>query len=180
MRIGMLQPAAGEEIAGRDQRGDDAGVGVALLALVVDDAGRAALGVRPEAGRVLGVEAVVVDGEGDGRVDAAGFEIAAHVRPDVEILAAMAGRGVDEAGAGVVSDVVAGEQRHGEAVAEGFERVIERSVRQIGRRNIRSTAAIAAFRHTRLGEDVGCQRIGQRPACRPASPSAGFRRLPVR
>jgi hypothetical protein len=37
--------------------------------------------------------------------------------PDVEILAAVAGRGVDEAGAGVVGDVIAFEQRHVEFVA---------------------------------------------------------------
>ena len=38
-------------------------------------------------------------------------------RPDVEVLATVAGRGVHEAGAGVVGDMVAVEQRHGEIVA---------------------------------------------------------------
>ena len=32
-------------------------------------------------------------------------------RPDVEILAAVAGRSMDKTGAGVVGDVIAGEQR---------------------------------------------------------------------
>ena len=45
--------------------------------------------------------------------------------PDIEIFAAVAGRGVDEAGAGVVGDVVAGQQRHGEFIAAGksFQRM---------------------------------------------------------
>ena len=38
MRILMLEPAARDEHAGLDQRLDDGLVGVALLALVVDDA----------------------------------------------------------------------------------------------------------------------------------------------
>jgi hypothetical protein len=33
--------------------------------------------------------------------------------PDLEVVAAVAGRGVDEAGAGVVGHVIAIEQRHG-------------------------------------------------------------------
>ena len=46
MRILMLQPAARDDHAGFDQRLDDRLVGVALLALVVDDA------LAGEAGRV--------------------------------------------------------------------------------------------------------------------------------
>jgi hypothetical protein len=66
MRILVLEAAAGEQhVAALDQRLDDALVGVALLAVVVDDA-RAI-----EAGRVLGVEAGVIDGERDRGVDAA-------------------------------------------------------------------------------------------------------------
>ena len=37
--------------------------------------------------------------------------------PDLIVVRAVAGRGVDKAGAGVVGDVVARQQRHGEAVA---------------------------------------------------------------
>ena len=44
-------------------------------------------------------------------------QIRRRVHPGVEILAAVAGRGVHETGAGVVGDVVAGEHRHGELVA---------------------------------------------------------------
>jgi hypothetical protein len=61
----MLQPAAREQIVALDQRVDDGLVGVALLAVVVDDARATTLAVRPEAGRVLGVEAGIVDRERD-------------------------------------------------------------------------------------------------------------------
>ena len=73
------------------------------------------LPVKP--GACLGEGAVLVDGVGDRGVDAARFQRARIRRPDVEVLAAVAGRGVHEAGAGVVGDVVAGEQRHVEIVA---------------------------------------------------------------
>ena len=88
-------------------------VGVALLALVVDDA------FAGEAGRVLGEGAVFVDGVGDGRIDAARFADAARIAPvqTSKSFAAVARRGVHEAGAGVVGDVVAGEQRNVEIVA---------------------------------------------------------------
>jgi hypothetical protein len=75
MRVGVLEPAARKQPVRLDQRGDDSLVGVALLALVVDDA-RTAFAVRSEAGGVLGVIAGIVDGEGDGGRDAARLEIA--------------------------------------------------------------------------------------------------------
>ena len=111
MRILVLEAAARDQHAGVDQRLDHRLVGVALLALVVDDA------LAREAGRGLGEGAVLVDGVGDGGVDAARFERGLVFHPDVEVLAAVAGRGVHEAGAGVVGDVLAGEQGHLEFVA---------------------------------------------------------------
>ena len=98
----MLQPAARQQHAALDQRLDHGLVGVALFALVVDDA------LAGEARRVIGEGAVLIDGVGDGGVDAARRQLARIRRPDLEILAAMAGRGVHEAGAGVVGDVIAG------------------------------------------------------------------------
>ena len=65
MRIGVLQPAARKQRVALDQFLDHRLVGVALLAVVVDDARRPALAVRPEARRVLGEEAGIVDREGD-------------------------------------------------------------------------------------------------------------------
>ena len=113
----MLQPAAREQRVALDQLVDDRLVGVALLAVVVDDARRPAFAVRAEARRVLGEEAGIVDGERDGGVDAALAQLGRRIRPGVEVLAAVAGRGVDEAGAGIVGDMVAGEHRHGEFIA---------------------------------------------------------------
>ena len=63
--------------------------------------------VKP--GRVIGESAVLVDGVGDGGIDAARFQLARIRRPDVEVFAAVAGRGVDEAGTRVVGDVITGE-----------------------------------------------------------------------
>ena len=97
----MFQPAARQQHAGLDQRLDHGLVGVALFALVVDDA------FSGKARRLIGEGAVLVDGIGDGGVDAARFQLARIRHPDVEILAAMAGRGVDKAGAGIVGDVIA-------------------------------------------------------------------------
>ena len=111
MRILMLEPAARQQHAGLDQRLDHGLVGVALFALVVDDA------FAGEARRLIGQRAVLIDGIGDGGVDAARFQFARIRHPDVEVLAAVAGRGVDEAGAGVVGDVIAGQQRHREFVS---------------------------------------------------------------
>ncbi len=110
MRVLMLEPAARQQHAALDQRLDHGLVGVAFFALVVDDA------LAFEARRLIGQRAVFVDGIGDGGVDAARFQLARIRHPDVEVLAAVAGRGVHEAGAGVVGDVVAGKQRNGEFV----------------------------------------------------------------
>src|SRR6202011_5634456 len=94
-------------------------VGVALFTLVVDDA------LSGEAGRVFGEGSVLVDGIGNRGVDAAAFQLARVRRPDFEVFAAVAGRGVHEAGAGVVGDVIAGQQRDREVVAsiKAFQRV---------------------------------------------------------
>jgi hypothetical protein len=53
MRIGVLQPAAREQLVVLNERGDDGLVGVALLALVVDDARRAAFASGPKPGASL-------------------------------------------------------------------------------------------------------------------------------
>ena len=92
--------------------------------------------VKP--GACLGEGAVLVDGVGDRGVDAARLQRRRVGGPDVEVLAAVTGRGVDETGAGVVGDVVAGEQRHGEIVAGVCtrERMAQRNAASIVARNI--------------------------------------------
>jgi hypothetical protein len=117
MRILVLQRPRANSMPRRDQRVDDRLVGVALLAVVVDDARRPALAVRAEARRVLGEKPAssTVKGMAVSMPRARSSLGAAH--PGLEVLAAVAGRGVDEAGAGVVGDVVAGEHGDGEGVA---------------------------------------------------------------
>ena len=112
VRILVLEAAARDERAGVGQRLDDGVVGVALVALLVEHA------LALEARRVLGQHAVGVDGERDRRVDAALLQLGAARHPDVVVVGAVAGRGVHEAGAGVVGDVIAVEQGHVEVVAE--------------------------------------------------------------
>ena len=107
VRIGVLHPPARQQGAGLDQLVDDRGVGRAELA------GLLALGLQhleaAEQRHVVVIGAVRIDGLGD---------LAMAVgQPDQVVVGAVAGGGVDEAGAGVVGDVVAGQQRHGEAVA---------------------------------------------------------------
>ena len=100
----MFQAPARQQHAGLDQRLDHRLVGVALFALVVDDA------FSGEARRLIGEGAVFIDGVGNRGVDAARFQRARIRGPDIEVFAAVAGRGVHEAGAGVVGDVIAFEQ----------------------------------------------------------------------
>jgi len=114
----MLQAATCKERIRGDQRFDDSLVGVALLAVVIHHAGGAAFAVRTKAGRVGGVEAGIINRERDLRADAARLKRTSAGRPGIKVLATMAGRGVHKAGAGIVGDVVAVEQRDGEGVAE--------------------------------------------------------------
>ena len=68
-------------------------------------------------GASLVKRAVGVDGEGDGGVDAALAQLGLVGHPDVEVVAAVAGRGVHEARAVLVGDVVAVEEGDVEVVA---------------------------------------------------------------
>src|SRR3954451_8208258 len=93
MRILMLEPPARQQHAGIDQRLDHRVVGVALFALVVEDA------FAREARSLLGERAIFIDRIGNSGVDAARFERSRTRCPYVEVLSAVAGRGVDETGA---------------------------------------------------------------------------------
>ncbi len=62
MRIIVLVAGAGDERIGIGERRDHGEIGIAELALVVDDA------LALEARRVLGEEAGLIDGEGDFRI----------------------------------------------------------------------------------------------------------------
>ena len=80
-------------------------VGVALLAFVCEHA------LACETRRLIGEAAIGINGIGNVRIDAARSSEFQRVRgPNVEVFAAMAWRGVHKAGAGIVSDVIAGKQ----------------------------------------------------------------------
>ena len=111
MRVLVLQAAARDQRVGFHQRLDDGVVGVALVAVLLEHA------LALEARRLAGERAVGVDGEGDGGVDAARDQAGLIGHPDLEVVAAVAGRGVHEAGAVLVGDVIAVEQGHSEVVA---------------------------------------------------------------
>lgn len=123
MRIAVLQTASGKQVVFRDQRLDDTLVRIALLAVVVHDAGSTAFGGRAETGGVLRVEAVVADRERDGRRHAARFQLTLMRGPDVKVFAAMARRCMHEARTGIVGNVIAFEQRNREIVTERRQRM---------------------------------------------------------
>ena len=104
-------------VPARNQRIDDGFVGVAGFALVGDDA------LALEARRLIGEGAVLVDRVGNAGVDAALLKQPGARSPELEVLAPMARRGMDEACARVFRDMVAVEQRNDEAVAVRVERM---------------------------------------------------------
>ena len=106
MRVLMLEPPARDQHAGFDQRLDHRVVGVALFAVVGENA------LAGEARRLVGEAPVGVDGVGNNGVDAARQLDCLHSSPDFEVLATMSRRGVDETSAGIVGDVTTFEERH--------------------------------------------------------------------
>ena len=90
------------------------------------------------------------------------------LHPDVEVLAAVAGRGVHEARAVLVGDVVAGEKRDVEIVAlvDFDERMCARDIRQLvaaTRRDALERLDLCRF-HNAVGELVGDNERVARPA----------------
>ena len=118
MRILVLEAAGSDQHSGLFERLDDGFVGVALFTLVVEDA------LAGEARRLFGEGAVFIDGIGNRWIDPARFQRRAIGGPHVEVLAAVTRRGVNEAGAGIIGDVVANKQRHVETIARIRERVL--------------------------------------------------------
>ena len=152
MGIVVLVAGAGEKRIGLDQRLDHRLIGIAELALVVDDA------LAFEARRLFGEEAVGIDGEGDRGVDAARFECGAIFLPDLEVLGAVAGRGVHEARAGVLGDVLAGEQRHAEVVAVAAKGMSRSDGFESSPRHV---AVASPGRHARRLENVFGELVGK-------------------
>ncbi len=117
MRILVLEPRARDQRIGFGQRLDDGVVRVAFISLVVDDA------LAFEAGGFFGEASVGVHSERNMRVDAALGERFAVRHPDVEVVAAVAGRGVHEAGAVFVGDMIAVEKRNLKVVTLSMQRM---------------------------------------------------------
>ena len=107
----MLELAARDERARLDERLDDGPVRVAGSPLVSDDA------LALETGRVVGESAVLVDRVGNAGFDAAPVKLQRIGRPELEILAPMTWRGMDEARARVLRDMVACKQGNGKRIA---------------------------------------------------------------
>ena len=110
MRILVLEPATPEQHAGLDQRLDHRFVGIAFCAGLGEDV------LAGESRRLLGEAAIAIDRIGDRGVDAARSERARVRRPNIKVFAAVTRRRVHETGAGVIGDVIAGEQRHLEVI----------------------------------------------------------------
>src|SRR5258707_2844743 len=117
MRILMLEPIFGEQHSGLSKRCDHCSISVSLFTLIRD------YSPAFETRRGRGKRTILVNGIRNRGIDAPRFERARVRHPDVEVLAAVAGRGVDEAGAGIVGDVIAGEERDIEVVTFATEGV---------------------------------------------------------
>ena len=111
MRVLMLESAAGDQHAGLDQGLDYGLVGVALLALVGDDA------LAGEAGRGLGEAAVGIDGVGNSRVDATRPQLQG-CGPNIEVFPAMSRRRVNKTRPRIGGDMIAVQQRDTKRVTE--------------------------------------------------------------
>ena len=117
MRVLVLEFSARHQPARFDQGVNDCFIGVADFTLVGNDA------LAFEAGRLFGEGAVLVDRVGNARLDPALLKQSRARSPEFEILAPMAGSGVNEARARVFRHIVAVEQRNDEPVAMGMKRV---------------------------------------------------------
>src|SRR5438105_8218879 len=113
----MLQASARDQHVGVDQRPDHSLVGVALLTLVIDDA------LAGKAWRCLGEGAVLVDGIGNGGIDAALFQLVPIRDPNLEVVPSMPRRSVNKAGAVLLGDVLAGKKGNHKVIASPTERV---------------------------------------------------------
>ena len=87
----MLKAAARDERARLNKRVDHRLVGVTLFAVIVDHA------LAFKAQGVACEEPCVIDCEGNRGIDPPGLKVGAILAPDIKVLAAVAGRGVDKA-----------------------------------------------------------------------------------
>src|SRR5262249_48645044 len=117
MRIVVAQAASGDERVRVDESLYHSLVGVAEIALVVDDP------FPLEAWRFFGEVTVGIDGERNSRIYFAIRKQPLIRGPDLAILRTMARCRVHKASASVVCDMLAGEQRHLEIVTLAAQRM---------------------------------------------------------
>ena len=163
MRVGMADAAAGEEIARSGQRVDDGGVGVAFLAVGLED------GLAAEEGEALAEGAVLLDVVGDDLGQHAGVAV------ELELLHPVRGGAVDEAGALVVGDEggvaeVAGGVPFAVGAFDAGEGVGEGKRCQFGGRDV-AQAAIHGVVEPRGGHHAGGELVGEKVAVADPGPA---------
>ncbi|MNS72395.1 hypothetical protein D3C72_1058060 [compost metagenome] len=155
VRIGVLHPAARQQIAGLDQLFHHRAVGGAELA------GLLALGLQHLQAGEQG-DVVIIGAVGVHRVRHLAVAVGL---PDGVVIRAVAGGGVDKAGAGVVGHMVAGQQGHGEAVArvQRRQRVGAFQTRGVDGVDAGEAADLGRLEHVLgqlVGDDEAVARLG--------------------
>src|SRR5262249_39878178 len=103
---------------------------------------------------------VGIDGEGEGDIDALPFELGCLLHPDVEVLAPVAGRGVDEARSILIGDVTASEQWDIKTVSQFAKRVgADEPGKIVGRYVVQSFVVVLV--EAGGFEDIGGTLIGK-------------------
>src|SRR5262249_1533500 len=105
---------------------------------------------------VIRERTVLVDGVGDRRIDAARLQFALMFHPNVEVLAAVTGRGVNEAGAGVIAHMIARKNGNEKIVAHRLQGM---DARAAGHR-IYVTEPLE-FGDAGMLKDIGSELVGQ-------------------
>ncbi len=126
----MLQAATRDDHMRIDQRLDHRLVGVALFALVVDDA----LTLKPR--RLCGESTIFVHRVGNGRINIARFEGRLLAHPNFKVVAAVARRRVYKPRTVFIGNVITIKKRHDEFVTSAAERMLQCHVIQHFRWNV--------------------------------------------
>ena len=113
----MFQTPARNQIALFNQGLDHGFIGIALVAFFGNDA------LAFKAGGFLGVETVIINGEGDAGINPALGQGAAIGHPDFKVFTPMRRGRMDKACARIIGDMIPIQQRHLEFIAQCTERV---------------------------------------------------------
>src|SRR5262249_3958334 len=125
-------------------------VGVALFALVRDHA------LAGKARRLIGEAAVGIDCVRNGRVDAVGFQFTLIFHPNVEVLAAVTGGGMNESGTGIMAHMIARKNGNEKIVAHRLQ-----GMDTPGASNRVYVADSLKLSDAGVLEDIGGELVGQ-------------------